>query len=61
MSHGPGSEVQESDVVVSPDDGIPHAAVLKQDPHAAREARENNLEIAIGREVRARRAQLVSP
>ncbi|MFC6486994.1 helix-turn-helix domain-containing protein [Nitratireductor sp. GCM10026969] len=35
-----------------------HSPVLKQDPHAVREPRENVLEIAIGREVRARRKQL---
>jgi transcriptional regulator with XRE-family HTH domain len=31
---------------------------LKQDPHATREPRENVLEVAIGREVRARRRKL---
>jgi len=33
-------------------------AVLKQDPHALRDPKENNLEIAIGREVRAFRKTL---
>lgn len=35
----------------------PHG-VLKQDPHALREPRENNLEMAIGHEVRTYRKQL---
>jgi transcriptional regulator with XRE-family HTH domain len=35
-----------------------HQPVLKQDPHALRDTRENVLELAIGREVRARRKQL---
>lgn len=35
-----------------------HAPVLTQDPHAVREPRENVLETAIGREVRARRRML---
>ena len=33
-------------------------AVLKQDPHAVRDAKENNLEMAIGHEVRAYRKKL---
>lgn len=33
-------------------------AVLRQDPHAVREAKENNLELAIGHEVRAFRKKL---
>jgi transcriptional regulator with XRE-family HTH domain len=37
---------------------IPAKAVLKQDPHALRDPKENNLEIAIGREVRAFRKTL---
>lgn len=36
----------------------PAKAVLKQDPHALRDPKENNLEIAIGREVRAFRKTL---
>lgn len=35
-----------------------HQPVLRQDPHAVRDTREKVLEIAIGREVRARRRQL---
>ena len=37
---------------------IPAKAVLKQDPHALRDPKENNLEVAIGREVRAFRKTL---
>jgi transcriptional regulator with XRE-family HTH domain len=44
-------------MAVAADDQAP-PPVLRQDPHAVREPRENVLEIAIGREVRARRKQL---
>lgn len=37
---------------------VPAKAVLKQDPHALRDPKENNLEVAIGREVRAFRKTL---
>ncbi|TGQ77247.1 MULTISPECIES: XRE family transcriptional regulator [unclassified Mesorhizobium] len=37
---------------------VPRSAVLSQDPHAVRDAREKVLELAIGREVRAFRKKL---
>lgn len=42
----------------TPDPGAPVAAALRQDPHAVRGPRENNLEIAIGHEVRTFRKKL---
>lgn len=43
-----------------PDDTHPHgkSPALSQDPHAVREPKENNLEMAIGHEVRAYRKKL---
>lgn len=41
-----------------PGSGLKARAVLRQDPHAVREIKENNLEIAIGHEVRAFRKKL---
>lgn len=37
---------------------IPAKPILKQDPHSLRDPKENNLEVAIGREVRAFRKTL---
>lgn len=52
------SKARKSEASAASDDGEAHEPVLKQDPHAIREPRENVLEIAIGREVRARRKLL---
>lgn len=56
MTHDRVDRIQHRKDASSLDDAAP--AVLRQDPHALRDARENNLEIAIGHEVRAFRKKL---
>lgn len=54
----PKTAVAEDAEPAAKTDARPRLAPLKQDPHAVRETRENVLEVAIGREVRAFRKKL---